>query len=432
MAYIQPWRGLRYNLDRLGRDLSAVTAPPYDVIGPERQQELLAHEYNIDWIDLHPAPEDLHHPDNRYREAARTLRRWLREGVLVREAQPALYICEQEFTMAGRTYRRRGFLAGVRLEEYGEGSIYPHEETFPGPKIDRLHLTLATECHVSPLFGLYPDADNTVIAGFAAATDREPDFYAQDQAAVVSRIWIVTEREILRRVQHQMEDRPLFIADGHHRYETALLYRRIVANRYGGSLPSDHPAHFVLFACVGLSDPGLVIQPTHRCFRGLSGFSVERLREISSEAFSWSEWPVDLSQPERACQALKADGPKVWGYYDAATQQFFQLRLRVLDPLGRSWPDRSPAWRRLDAALLHHWFLEEIFQPAFGRPQLAYVHLVQEVLDQAAAGAQGAFLLPPTPVETLRQLAERQERMPQKSTYFYPKFLTGLVLYPLF
>jgi len=432
MAYIQPWQGLRYNLDRWGRDLSAVTAPPYDVIDPEWHQALLAQEYNIAWIDLHPAPEDFYHPDNRYQEAARLLRRWLREGVLVREEQPALYVCEQEFTLAGRTYCRRGFLARVRLEDFGAGSIYPHEETLPSPKMDRLHLTLATECQISPLFGLYPDPENTVAASFAAATDREPDFYARDRTGAVSRIWIVPDREVLRQVQHRMEARPLLIADGHHRYETALLYRRIIADRYGGSLSSDHPAHFVLFACVSMSDPGLVLQPTHRCFRGLQGFSAERLREVSAAACSWDEWPLDPAQPEAAIQALEAAGPKVWGYYDAATRKFFQLRLRLPDPLARSWPDRSPAWRQLDAALLHHWFFEEILQPAFGKPQVEYVHRVQEVLDHAAAGAQGAFLLPPPSLETLRQIAERQERMPPKSTYFYPKFLTGLVLHPLF
>lgn len=432
MAFIQPWQGLRYNLDRLGRDLSAVTAPPYDVIDPKEHRELLAQEYNIAWIDLHPAPEDLYHPDNRYQEAARLLRRWLREGVLVREKRPALYVCEQEFALGGRTYRRRGFLARVRLEDFGTGSIYPHEETFPGPKIDRLHLTLATECHISPLFGLYPDPENVVAASFAEATAREPDFHARDRTGAVSRIWIVTEPQVLRRVQHQMEERPLLIADGHHRYETALLCRRIIADRHGGSLASDHPAHFALFACVSMSDPGLVLQPTHRCFRGLVDFSADRLREVSADVCSWTEWPLDPAQPEAADQALQAAGPKVWGYYDAATRKSYWLRLRLPDPLARRCPDRSLAWRQLDAALLHHWFFEEILQPAFGKPQVEYVHLFQEVLDHAAAGSQGAFLLPPPSLETLRQIAERQERMPPKSTYFYPKFLTGLVLHPLF
>jgi uncharacterized protein (DUF1015 family) len=432
MAFIQPWQGLRYNLERLGRDLSAVTAPPYDVIGPDLHRELLAQEYNVDWIDLNPAPEDVHHPDNRYQEAARTLRRWLRDGVLVREAQPALYVCEQEYTLAGRMYCRRGFLARTRLEEFGEGQIYPHEETFPGPKTDRLHLTLATECNVSPLFGLYPDPDNSVPETFASATAGEPDFYAVDWAGVVSRVWIVTDAEVLHAVPQQMAERPLFIADGHHRYETSLAYRRIVAERHGGSLASDHPAHFVLFAGVSMSDPGLVIQPTHRCLRGLSDFSAARLRAASSEHFAWTELSFDPTQPEAAIAALTMAGPNVFGYYDATERRLYQLRLRTEDPLAASQPHRSPEWRRLDTALLHHLLFDQILQPTFGVPQVDYVHLVQEALAHAAAGGQGAFLLPPTPLEAVRQIAQRLEKMPQKSTYFYPKFLTGLVLHPLF
>lgn len=449
MAVVEPLRGIRYNLARLGRDLSAVTAPPYDVIGPNLHEVLLSQEHNIVWLDLNPAPADEHAPGNRYERSAALLRQWLAEGLLVQEEQPALYVVEQEYRIAGQSYRRRGFLARVRL-----GEALAHEFTFAGPKADRLQLMLATGCNLSPIFGFYPDEQNEVFRPLEPELARTPDFMATEGIWTASRLWtplaeptqaqplagegaltclwIVTRPEIIAEVSRQMAPRSLFIADGHHRYETALEYRRRLEAEHG-PLPADHPANFVLFYCVSINDPGLRILPTHRCVHHLRSFSVDQLQHASEEFFTWEVVPFDPNRPETALDAIAPAGPQAFGFLETATRRLYRLRPREEDPLAALIPQESPLLRRLNVTLLHRLLIDRLLEPTFGPPSIHHVHLVHRAGPFChEEDSQGAFLLHPPSLSLLCELARQGQRMPQKSTYFYPKVLTGLVINPLF
>ena len=284
MADIRAFRAYRYDLGRVGA-LSDVVAPPYDVIDPPLQERLYAKSpYNVIRLILNkekPADTEVR---NRYSRARQHLRDWINEGVIGQDTARALYACEQEFTIEGAQYRRRGFFARVRLEPFGEGKIFPHEETMPGPRADRLQLFRATEMNLSPVFGLYPDDDQEVQRRLDQATERILPLEATDHLGVTSRLWPVNDQHVVSAVTGLMGPRPVFIADGHHRYETALTYRK---ERLGSASRQDPeaPAEFVLMYLVSMSDRGLVILPTHRLVDGISEPTAEQLRQGLAKHF---------------------------------------------------------------------------------------------------------------------------------------------------
>ncbi|HHM11944.1 MAG TPA: DUF1015 domain-containing protein, partial [Planctomycetaceae bacterium] len=283
MPQVQAFRGIRYDLAHVG-SLRDVVAPPYDVIDAEMQDRLYKrHPCNVVRLILNreePGDDD---QENRYTRAARFYRSWLRQGVLTREADPALYVYQQQFDHNGRQYERLGVMARVRLEPFGQGTIYPHEETYPGPKEDRLKLMQACRANLSQIFGLVPDTEmkgGQLLA--SAILDRTP-LEAVDDLGVTHRVWPVTDVDWIQQVQAAYAGQPTFIADGHHRYETACLYRDLLAKEQGG-LDHQHPANFVLMMLVGMSDPGMIVLPTHRLFRGLPPIDSATLREKLSPA----------------------------------------------------------------------------------------------------------------------------------------------------
>ncbi len=266
MPEIQAFRGIRYNLGRVGA-LSDVVTPPYDVIGPELQEHFYQkHPHSFIRIDLNridPANDDP--TDNRYTRAARFYKQWRDEGVLVAEADPAIYVYHQEFTSAGTTYVRRGFLGRQRLTRFGEGQVFPHEETLPAAKVDRLMLTVVTKANLSPIFGLYPDPECEAQNLLDAAVAGKTPLVATDHLGVVHRLWPVTDVAVISKLSAIMGPKPIFIADGHHRYETACNYRDQIYD--SGFLSAQHPANYTLMMCVAMDDPGLIVMPTHRLFR---------------------------------------------------------------------------------------------------------------------------------------------------------------------
>src|SRR3954470_3998385 len=284
MPEIRPFRGVRYDIARVGA-MSDVVAPPYDVIDPALQDRLYqASPYNIIRLELNRAEPGDGATSNRYTRAARFLKDWLRDGVLREDAAPALYLYHQTFAVEGRTYTRKGFLARVRLEAFGQGSIYPHEQTLSGPKADRLALFEATRYNLSPIFGLYPDlAADVLRAVEAGVRDRTP-LEARDHLGVLNRLWPVLDQEAHTTVQGLMASKPIFIADGHHRYETGLKFRDDLAasGELGGP---DDPAHFCMMMLVGMSDPGLLILPTHRLVSGFAGLTADALAERLAPEF---------------------------------------------------------------------------------------------------------------------------------------------------
>ncbi|MEE8170745.1 MAG: DUF1015 domain-containing protein, partial [Phycisphaerae bacterium] len=278
MAQIRPFRAIRYP----DRDISNRIAPPYDVLDRADKQALLArNDRNIVAIDLPHVPPKQAGPPETYEHAAMLLRQWLADGALRQDEHPALYVYHQTFAHGGRTYTRRKFFARLRIEEFGAGSVYPHEQTFGGPKADRLMLTRATRCNLSPIFTLFPDETNDVAGAFETAIKREPDA-AGTLDGVESRLWAVTDAAVIDRVCGLLADRSVFIADGHHRYGTAVMYRDELAKSQGG-LPDDHPANFVLCVLAGMEEPGLLILPTHRVVCDLPDASSALLAEALAD-----------------------------------------------------------------------------------------------------------------------------------------------------
>jgi uncharacterized protein (DUF1015 family) len=431
MPEIRPFRGVRYDMARVGA-LSDVVAPPYDVIDSALQDRLYqASPYNIIRLELNREEPADNAEQNRYTRAARFLKDWLREGVLREDAHPALYVYHQTFEVEGQTHTRKGFLARVRLEPFGQGKIYPHEQTLSGPKADRLALFNATKYNLSPIFGLYPDASNEVLqAAEAGLHDRTP-LEAIDHLGVRNRLWPVLDQEAHTAVQGLMADKSIFIADGHHRYETGLKFREDLAAS-GGLTGPDDPANFCMMMLVGMSDPGLLILPTHRLVSGLPGLTAETLAARLAPEFDVKT----VGDGPKACRAaweeIATGGDQdVLGFGTVADGRWVTARLRSDATMDRIAADHSADWRALGVSILHELVLKELLGP-LGTSSCRYVHLVDEVLaDLSARGCDLACLVPPAGMEHVESIASNLEKMPPKSTYFYPKLLSGLVLNPL-
>ena len=428
MADIRAFRAFRYDLGKVG-SLSDVVAPPYDVVDPALQQQLYDRSpYNAIRVELtRDDPADAGDPAARYARAARTMRDWLDTGAVTQDTARGLYVYEQEFTAEGKTYTRRGFLARVRLEPFGTGRIYPHEQTLSGPKQDRLNLYRATGFNVSPVFGLYPDEAGQVFGRLEPFTRKGPPLVAHDHLGVVHRLWTVTDSATLSAVTGLLGPKPVFIADGHHRYETGLKY--LDERKAAGEVPDDEAApNFCLMMLVGMSDPGLIILPTHRLVTGLPAVTTDQLQAALSEHFD----VVARSGPNAAgaWEDIEADGSQlVLGFGTVADGEWFVARLRRPEVMDRLAPAQSRDWRGLAVSVLHRLVLDRLFKEKFGaNPACKYVHLLKEVTDAVAAKeCQVAVLVPPATMRHVETIAGNLEKMPPKSTYFYPKLLTGLV-----
>ena len=427
MADIRGFRGFRYDLGKVG-SLADVVAPPYDVIDSALQQKLYdASSYNAIRVELtRDEPGDTA-SNNKYTRAAGTLKDWLTDDALRQDTARSLYVYEQEFTVEGKTYTRRGFLARVRLEPFGTGRIFPHEQTLSGPKADRLNLYRATGFNLSPVFGLYPDDAGEIFARLEPLVRQAPPLVANDHLGVTNRLWVVTDTAAISAVIGLMGPKPVFIADGHHRYETGLKY--LEERKAAGEVPDDEAApNFCLMMLVGMSDPGLIILPTHRLVSGLPPITADQFREALAGHFDVvGQFGTDAA----ACwdHVQLEDSQSVLGFGTVADNQWFAVKLRdpaVMDELA---PEQTRDWRALAVSILHKLVLEKLVAGKLGgSPACQYVHLLKEVTDAAAAKqCQVACLVPPVGMEHVETIAGNREKMPPKSTYFYPKLLTGLV-----
>ena len=437
MPGIQAFRGLRYDLGHVGA-LSDVIAPPYDVISPELQDQLYKqHPANVIRLILNRQESGDDAQNNRYTRAARFLKNWRSEGALQKESEPALYVYHQIFRYGGRELTRRGFMGRVRLERFGEGKIYPHEETHAAAKADRLLLTRACKANLSQIFGLYPDEQNETQEILEQAILEKTPLEAVDHLGVLHRLWPLTNHRLIADVAAVMDPKPMYIADGHHRYETACNYRDEIAA--DGPLQANHPANFVLSMFVSMSDPGLVIMPTHRLFRGLPAMSSGELRQYLGDCFTTEPAGQGPTAAASVWESIEAEDEQgVIGLYTTADSQWLLARLTAagrakLDELAT---DHSSDWRGLGVSILHRLVVENLLG-AKKLPECKYVHLVEEVVEGLLHGdPQGglfpvAALVMPATVAHVRAISEHGERMPAKSTYFYPKLLSGLVINPL-
>jgi uncharacterized protein (DUF1015 family) len=434
MAHVLPFRGWRYDIAQVG-SLSDVTAPPYDVIGPDQQRALYErHPCNVIRLILNRQEPGDADGDERYRRAASFLRHWRSEGILLREHEDALYVYHQEFDWEGRHYVRKGFLGRLRLEEFGRGSVFPHEQTMSGPKADRLALTKACRMNLSPVFGLYPDTEATVQAPLEDAIRGVTPLEATDDLGVVHRMWPVTSSAAINAVRERLRDKSIFIADGHHRYETAINYRNGLKSE--GRLPDDDaPSNFVLMHFVGMSDPGLAILPTHRLVSGVGDLSAD---DVQAAIAAHCEVESVGTGPEGAratWELIEADGGQnVFGFGTTRDSRWLFARVTDASPMARLAADQSESWRALGVSLLHRLIIDHLLKSKFpgAAPAFQYVHLLDEVTTAMTARAcQLACLVPPAQIGHVEDIASRVEKMPPKSTYFYPKLLSGLVFHAL-
>lgn len=450
MADVQPLRALHYDLSLVGQ-LADVTSPPYDVIDSEQREELLRRSpVNVVAVDL-PKGGDERDSDP-YAAAGELFEAWQGQGVLVRDPEPSLWAHTQTYTGPdGRRRTRRGFFCRVLIEGYGPGRVRPHERTHPGPKEDRLRLMRATHANLSPIFSLYSDPSNAAWRALEPATDGAPWGEVTDGDGTTHRLWRVNDPETIAAVQDATRDAELLIADGHHRYETADAYAReigdtAVAHRSDrdrasadaapsgpgrdgpGAPPGEH--RYVLMCLVALEDPGLTVFPTHRLVRGLDRARQEALREALHRDFEIEEVELERIAPEPGM------GPLVLGYIDAHHQQPYRLTLKDQAIADAALPGFSKAYRSLDTGVLEALLLKG----ALGLSDddishfngLFYARSTQEAVAMVRSGEyDAAFLMRPTPVSQVRDVAASGENMPPKSTFFYPKLLTGLLFNPL-
>lgn len=435
MPKIQAFRGLRYNLAQVG-SLSEVVTPPYDVIDEKMHQDLLAaNPFNYVRLELpvgQAAVDSGTGEDAAYQSAAQLFRQWIRDGVLQFEPDPALYVYHQVFDFEGRTYTRRGFLTRIGLEPFGEGKVFPHEETHAKAKDDRLRLTRACEANMSPVFGIYPDPLNEVQNILEAHTVGQAALEAIDADGVSHRVWPVTDQSLIGQAAMQIEDRPLFIADGHHRYETACNYRDSLAAE--GELNATHPANFVLGLVMSMDDPGLQVLPTHRLFSGVGSIDAQQLKSAVGDCFECEPYGSGPEAAEQVWQQIQEiDDQGVMGIFTAADQAWTLVSVteKTAERMKELEPEKSARWRSLGVSILHRLLIDELLQMR-DHPKPTYVHEVREVAAELSSGRFPlAALVMPASVDDVRAISEAAERMPAKSTYFYPKLLSGLVVNPL-
>jgi uncharacterized protein (DUF1015 family) len=426
MADVQPLKALHYDLDRVG-GLAAVAAPPYDVIDAAERARLLARSpYNAVAVDL-PKPFDPNDPDfdpvgDPYEEAARRIDAWRAEGVLVADREPSIWALTQDYTAPdGSQHSRHGILARVRVEDYETGTVRPHERTHPGPLRDRLELTRATHLNLSPIFSLSTEDPWPLIEPALAA---EPWGEVTDDDGTVNRVWRVADPAVVAAIVELLGGAQLLIADGHHRYETARAYR----DEVGGE--GDH--NYTLMALTGLDDPGLTVYPTHRLLAGFAADPERRERLLAGlrELFDVTEVPREELDP------AGGEGVGVFGLFDGTDGRAYRLRLRDTAELDRRLEGKPEPYRRLDSAILETLVLEGLAgmseEDITERRGLEYAKSVGDALGMVEDGIYDlAFVQRPVPIEQVRAVAATEENMPPKSTYFFPKVMTGFVFSPV-
>lgn len=447
MPTIQAFRGLRYNLGQVG-SLSDVICPPYDVISPEFQDQLYKqHPANYIRLELNREEPGDGESNNKYTRAAKFLKQWRSEGVLQLDPDPALYVYHQTFEYLGKSYTRRGFMTRVKLERFGQGKIYPHEETHASAKADRLLLTKACKANLSQIFGLYPDPDNAAQDRLEEAIKDKTPLEATDHLGVVHRMWIVNDVKTIADVAAIVGPKPMFIADGHHRYETACNYLDYL--REQGPVDAEHPANYVLTQCVSMNDPGLIVMPTHRLFRGVAPLTAPELSAKLASCFttkSAGKGPVVAHELWEEIDAAGEQGRLAFYTAKDDTWTLAEVTAAGLEKMGALSTDHSGDWQGLGVSLLHRLVMENLLGLT-NLPKPMYVHSVDEVVNGLQAGdtvgrdatgqmGQGgrfelACLVMPATVDHVRAISEHGERMPAKSTYFYPKLLGGMVVHPL-
>lgn len=423
MAEIRPLRALRYNLEKAG-PIENLTCPPYDIISPDQRRELLSHSgYNVIRLEL---PQEGKEP---YEEAAHTLNLWRSEGVLQLDMEEGMYLYEEEFLSQvdqGQSRKVLGLVCRVRLEDFANGVILPHEETLSKAKEDRFRLLSATRCNFSSIYSLYHDEGGVTRQRLLNLKETCPPRYEFSDGLVTHRLWVINDPVAIQALEEDFAGRKLYIADGHHRYETGLRYRDTLEEQ-GTYLPG---ASYTLMTLTDMADPGLTVFPTHRLVRGVEGFEESALLAACQEDFIL-EPQQNRADSEKALENLYQEGKHAFALYSG--REWTVLTLKDPAVMEALLPGTSPAYRTLDVSILHSLVLERLLgidkENMASQKNLTYTRSAEEAQRSVDQGeSQCCFLLNPTRVEEIGQVAQNGEKMPQKSTYFYPKLITGLVV----
>jgi uncharacterized protein (DUF1015 family) len=440
MTNIQPFRGLRYNPDKFC-DFSEVITMPYDRIHEAEQAQYYdLSPYNfVRIIQGRHTPDD-NAEDNVYTRARGYMRNWLAEEIFIRDPSPALYVLEQTFTTPdGVEHTRRGLTAALELSRFDEGVVLPHEHTLSGPKVDRLNLTRATATGWGHIFMLYPDETSAVNQLLQPFLDAHMPALVRDQVIepdVEQAFWVINDPALIEAVVAEMATKqPLIIADGHHRYETALNYRDEMRQQHPDA-PAGAAFNYVMVTFVSMSDPGLVVLPTHRLIHSYTKMEGKTLLKALEPYFVVEAVP-DRAALEAGLAAATADHPR-FGFYDGApgTGAYALLTLKTLNAMAALAPDRDPHWRALDVAVLHELIIEHVMglskESVRRLENLTYLRDPDPGYIAVDKGeANFLFLVNPTRIEQVQACTVAGERMPQKSTDFYPKVVSGLVALPV-
>lgn len=434
MAKIIPFRGLRYDESKVGK-LRDVVTPPYDIISPEQQQAYYEkNEYNVIRLEYGMEYDEDTVTENRYTRAAAFLSSWISEGVLRFEDEECLYLYEQRFVYKRQEFTYRGFISRVQLEDFANGVILPHEETLSKAKADRFNLMCTTSANFSQIYCLYIDEEKQIDAVIKSITKQEADVSFTDENDIVQSLWIIRDKSVIDQVVGLFADKQLFIADGHHRYETALAYR--------DKMRAEKPAYnqndgfeSVMMMLVDMDDPGLIVFPTHRMVQGVK-FDEVRVISALKDNFEINKIIVDQDAGE-LCSAMEQDlaslkDKNCFALY-CGGDYYYRLYLSNPAVMEQFLPDCSDAYRRLDVSVLHTLVLEQILgidsENLKSQKNLTYTRDACEAVRSVQEGEQTcAFVLNPTKVHEIKDVSLAGEKMPQKSTYFYPKLITGLVM----
>ena len=432
MAEIRPFLGVRYN-QLLVKDLAGIICPPYDIISPQLQQELYHRSrYNFAQIESgRGLPQDTA-TDNKYTRSATTLERWLEQSVLVVDQAPAIYLHDHYFSYKGKEFRRRSIIARVRLEDWDKMVVRPHEGTLVEFKSDRLSLLWAVQANTSPILALFEDKGRQVASLLAAPEKSQPIISFSEASGERHNVWAITQPEVINQLAGYFARQPLYIADGHHRYESALTYQR---ERIACSSPvsGDEAFNFVMMALVDFSNPGLIILPPHRLVRGISRATLSQLMTELGLFFEVEELPLDIPRVWQQVNHLLAAGETDevrLVLFGVTEDRLLILRLRDFTSASQLMPYfHSELYKRLNVSVLDHVILEKLLGLGGGEAvTIGYSYdgqdAVNRVLEQEY---QLAFLLSPIKPAVIKAIADVGDRMPRKSTYFYPKVPAGLV-----
>ena len=417
MAIIKEFSALRFT-NKAG-DIGALCCPPYDIISEAEKQALLKkNEYNLIKLEL---PEQT---DAGYKGAGDTFKAWQQNGILATDDVPSLYIYEEKFSVKGVDYAFKGFICYVKLAEFSEGIVLPHEETLSKAKTDRFNLINATGCSFSQIYSLYSDKNGDTARILGELSSGAPDQTFTDDAGVTHSLWIVPKCDKTAEICRQFENRKLYIADGHHRYETALNHRRYM---HENGIKNENSEYVMMFL-VDMENDGLVVFPTHRIVKGIDAFSGADLIKKAEKYFDITD--LSTEKIESFLDAEYKNGKKAYVYYDG--EKCCGLTLRDITVMDKLIAEKSEALRRLDVTVLHSLVLEETLgidkENMANQKNLTYTRSLAEAIDSANGTADCCFILNPTRIEEIAAVAAAGEKMPQKSTYFYPKLTTGMVM----